>query len=775
MDDLGSMILGTPAAPPLGARVPIRIDSRRAEDPQRILQDAYNVEFTRKPRDEDDAARRDASLRALEQEHKDLTGRAPVTPTQPVVAPVASAPAHDDLGAMILGDGKGNMPPVVERPRQMPAPVATGERAPTMPIRSAANPYEIVPQVIANKITGGGAAIMGGATGIGTTLGHIMSGDSIRGSLEAGGAAANDYQEKHTFQPTSRFGETAVQAAGLPMAQVEKVGDYVGEKTSNVLGPEMGAGAKTLVEIAPTLLMGKLGSKPGVRPSVKPVAEPVPPPGVSVPPYRGGRAMEMPTAAETPHPVAEVLPAQSAKQAPIEPTFEIPRENPPMPEKPSAPAEVKAREDALRKVGIEDIRKSATENNPKEASSQYITSKASQEPYGAGMTAQINHEKTALENHFGNVEQAAGGEVVRYGTPEEMTDRIKAGQTVKNAIGEGYEEHQAKTTELYKQAEKEHGDKPVELPGLSDYINKSENFVYDPDKALGGGVKAYLSRMNLIDENGALKPMSVADAEGIRKYINSKYNPQTKGVSAEMKGIIDEDVFSKVGGKTYEDARAHFRRGKETYENPKAMGDLLNDVGVNEKIPNEQVMDRVSALPEKQFGHIVETLRTDGKTAAINQVQTSLVNQIHRAGQSAVNEPWNAIAAAKEAAKLSGKLKAAFADKPELLQKVYDGIQAGNIVHIPTKYPGAGVQTQLLKNKFSEAAIQRAATGTGSIVGGGLGSIFGPAGSVGGAGAGALVGEHIGAKAATAARAARQTKQLGQEIQYGSDMKALPK
>ena len=117
--------------------------------------------------------------------------------------------------------------------------------------------------------------------------------------------------------------------------------------------------------------------------------------------------------------------------------FEVPVENPSPPVQPLSSADVASRAETLRKVGIETARKSALENNPKEASAQFITSQASQEPYGQGITEQINHEKSALDKHFGAIEQEAGGTTVRYGTPEEVGDRISAGKKIKEGLEAG--------------------------------------------------------------------------------------------------------------------------------------------------------------------------------------------------------------------------------------------------------------------------------------------------------------------------------------------------
>lgn len=442
-----------------------------------------------------------------------------------------------------------------------------------------------------------------------------------------------------------------------------------------------------------------------------------------------------------------------AKQSPIQ----VPAENPPMPTRAASAQDVAAKKNLLRSVGVETFRNSALEGNPKEASSQFITASADQGPYATGMTAQINHEKTALNNHFGKISEDAGGTNVRYGTPEEVSDKITSGAKIKSALEKGYKAHIAESKSLYKEAETAHGNKPVTVDKFNNFLKENSNFAYENEKSLKNGINQYMSAKGLLDAEGNVKPMSIAQAEGVRQYINDKYHHETAKLGGKLKGLIDNEVFEQVGGETYQKARAHWKKGIETYDNPKAVGDLLSDRGVNQKIADEAVTTKVAGLAESQFKHLVDTLRTDGQTAALNEIKTSLVDQIRRSGESGVNQPWNSIAAAKTASKISEKLKVAFADDPKGLAKIYDGIEAGNVLHIPSRYPGAAVQTNLLKNKFSDIALQRGFGTAGASIGGFLGEGVGAAG-------GYAIGEFLGAKAVGAKKTARQIKQLESEL-----------
>ena len=404
----------------------------------------------------------------------------------------------------------------------------------------------------------------------------------------------------------------------------------------------------------------------------------------------------------------------------------------------------------LKKIGIKNIRTSAVDQNPKEATSQYLTSKAEKGLYGQGMTEQFTHEKESLNNHFNTIENELGGTIPRIGTEFEVTDKMDAGKAIRDAAEDALNKHNEKTTQLYETARLEHGDKPVELNKLNDFLKADENFTYTQEQNLQKGIQNFLKRQNLLDEKGNVKPMNIAQSEALRQFVNSKYNYETKQLGGQIKGLIDEDVFSNVGGETFETARKHFQTGKEIYDNPKAMSDLLNVEGTNQKIPTEKILDKVTTLPESQFGHMINVFKDTGKVDALRQIQTSLINRIKQAGNSAQGEPWNGKAAAKERAKLSQKLKIAFEDNPEILERLDDGIKAGELISIDTRYPGAAVQSHQLRGKLGNLAIKGS-----SAIGAKVGGV-----------PGAMAAEHVAEKISGKFYSSKQGKQLEKEIKY---------
>jgi len=437
-----------------------------------------------------------------------------------------------------------------------------------------------------------------------------------------------------------------------------------------------------------------------------------------------------------------------------EPTqIHITPEEPAMPTSKLSTEEMANREQAMKDIGQTRFRNSAIENNPKEAATQYITAKAEQGIYGEGMTEQINHEKNTLNNHFSGIEKEIGGIVPSLDKP--VRDKIAATKVVKDELAEAKTDHDVETKTLYKEADAQHGAKPLELTDFNEYLNNDSNFIKGDQEKFQSVVKGELKRRGFADEEGNIKPLTVKEAEGMRQFLNEKYDYDWGQQAVGLKKAIDSDVFRDVQGETYQKARAHFGEGKEMFENPKAMRDLLADEGVNQKIADEQGMQKIAKLPESQFAHLFSTLGEKGKVKAQDQIRTSLVNEVKEAGQSARGEPWNQPAASKRYSELQEKFDVAFADKPELLEKIHKGLLVGDFNHIPTKYEGAAIQTHRLHGKFSEFY-----TKGGAGAGAAMGSVFGPIPAA----VGSVAGGAIGKVAESAANRRAQRQSLEKEI-----------
>ena len=432
----------------------------------------------------------------------------------------------------------------------------------------------------------------------------------------------------------------------------------------------------------------------------------------------------------------------------------IPEEQPARPIEPVSNEKAAETEKLLRDVGVERVRLSALHEDPLEATSQYLTSQSEKGVYGSGMREQIAHEKGALENHFGKIEKELGGDL-----PVDVEGEISRGQKIKTALDEAQKSHDAETKRLYNKASEELGNNQVQLNDFNNYISKKSNFVHAPQKNIRSGIVDYLKEQELMGKDGKILPMTVKQSENLRQFINHQYNYETSSKVGELVKTIDKDVFQNVGTETYEQARAHFKEGKETYSEPKAIKDLLNNEGVNQKVADEKVMTRISTLDESQFKHLIDTLRQNGKEDAIKEIQTHLVNRIKEAGKSETNEPWNSRASAKERQVRSAKLQKVFENDQAMLERINKGVLAGNKLYIPTKYKGAAVQAHLLHTKFGDF-ITRGSTYLGWKTG-----LHG----------GAFVGEALGEALNKSLSKGKQTESLKKEIKQLNNISDIGK
>ena len=428
-------------------------------------------------------------------------------------------------------------------------------------------------------------------------------------------------------------------------------------------------------------------------------------------------------------------------------------------------AKIKANKEKLDKIeGLDLHRLSALEENPKEASSQYMTAKADQGIYGTSMSGLINHEKEALTNHFGDVESTIGG------IPgESVKQRINGGKVIKTNVNEAKTDYDTETQRLYNAAKEEHGDKVVHLNTLEETLNNGLLFPKTETQSFRDTLIKDYKNKGLMNEDGTLNPMTVAQSEKIRQDINSiigqSSNYDLVPAGMELKKAIDKDVFSDVRSQTYEPARQHFGQGKDMFENPATMKKLLQDEeAVDQKLADEKTGAHINKLQQSQFDDLWHTLEVTGKTGAQKQIQTNLINEVKSEGaKSTLNEPWNQIAAKKRFDELEEKFNTAFANEPEFLNKIKDGLEAGHVLHIPKDYPGAAVQAHKLQNKLLETGI----TGATGAAGAGLGYMLNPIpelNTLAGLG-GAWVGKETGAPLARTVQNVKQKAAFKKETE----------
>jgi hypothetical protein len=649
-------------------------------------------------------------------------------------------------------------------------------------IDAASTPY----QVAANQVSGIGHAIMGGWRG----LAAIASGAGLEEAARqvaspelAGGARAATYRPEEGTPAGAVV--AAMESPWNPLNWPGLVAHKAGEVTADVTGsPAAGALVEAGGNLAPMLLVKK-GATPRAEPKLvgsSSIADAVPSGQTPIAAIAQGENLDIPTvmrrgggkvAVEAkgrtpltlvpkegePAPVAETPPKPVLSLVPAEPTpgrtgpaFEQPgakgataapeapkfTETAPLAEAGGKlpPAEQARRAAVLRRVGIEDARRSAIEGDPTAASTDYQTSLVDS-PAGRFAKAKIDEEKAALAQHGEQIVRDTGGTLGTDGQTLEVR-----GHTILSPL-EGFRQwFTDKTTGLYNEARARAAGTPLQLGKFNEVLGTDSKFANTDTIELRKGITARMRELGMIDKDGKAMPATVEQAENLRQYINEEWSPKSNGRIRELKNALDEDVTSAAGEDLYKQARALHSMKQTIFADPKGLSSILDSEGINRKVPVEKIADTISGLPNAQFEHIVKTLKTvppelaPQAQAALAEIKAHMANRILDAGAGRVGQ-WGARDVSAYLNKNAAKLKIVFS--PDELAKIGDLNEAGHILTKPQGYPGASVQEHNLMRRGAMVALPKG----GAMLGGALGAL------VGAPGTGALIGDAAGSGVAS--------------------------
>jgi hypothetical protein len=94
--------------------------------------------------------------------------------------------------------------------------------------------------------------------------------------------------------------------------------------------------------------------------------------------------------------------------------------------------------------------------------------------------------------------------------------------------------------------------------------------------SLRRGIESHLKENDLLDASGKVKPMTVEQAEGLRKYINSNWNNERSGIIGRLKDKIDNDVTRVAGTDIYESARGIRTKMANLLEDPVGVSKIMD-------------------------------------------------------------------------------------------------------------------------------------------------------------------------------------------------------
>lgn len=405
-------------------------------------------------------------------------------------------------------------------------------------------------------------------------------------------------------------------------------------------------------------------------------------------------------------------------------------------------AEQEQRKQVLQRVGLENARESSVLGDGTASANEFQTSRVDN-PVGQLYKDTLANERATLENFGQKIIERTGGTI---GLDE--TALYDRGTRITRPFDDFKTALQTQMNQAYDQAKQVAGTQPAVIPSnIQKFLDTDSNFtVNDSFMALRRGVESHLKENDLLDTNGKVKPMTVEQAEGLRRYINSNWNNERSGIIGRLKDKIDNDVTKVAGEDVYKKARDIRTKIARLLDDPKGVSKIMDydpQSPMNRAVPFEKIASTVERMDVDQQQHLIKLLKEmpdevrPQADAAIAEIKAQFANRILQEGSKNKGQ-WNASNVTKYLNDNNRKLGVLMEDK-ELAQMVKDLHDAGHLIKYDASYPGAAIQAH---NLIRLGAVPLLGT-LGTSVGGALG---GALGGVPGAGVGATVGGMYGAK-----------------------------
>lgn len=460
---------------------------------------------------------------------------------------------------------------------------------------------------------------------------------------------------------------------------------------------------------------------------------------------------------------APVLPPAPKVQTP---TMPAPTITQPFPEIKYAPKgavnlpEQEVRKGILSRIGLQNARQSSITGDGFAAANEFQTSQVDA-PVGQLYRDTLANERSALENFGTRIVKRTGGTL---GLDE--TALYDRGSRIARPFDDFKGVLQSQMNQAYDQAKVIAGNQPVVNPNnLQRFLDTDSNFtVNDKFMSLRRGIQAHLKENNLLTPEGRVKPMTVEQAENLRKYINSNWNNERSGIIGRLKDKIDNDVTKVAGEDVYKKARDIRTKIARLLDDPKGVAKIMDydpQSPMNRAVPFEKIASTVERMSVDQQRHLIKLLKEmpdevrPQADAAIAEIRAQFANRILQEGSKNKGQ-WNASNVTKYLNDNNRKLSVLMED-PEIAQMVKDLHDAGHILKYDADYPGAAIQAHNLIRLGAAPLLGTIGGATGTAIGG---SMFGPGGAALGGTVGATMGAQRGVRMAEKSALKRAQKKM---------------
>lgn len=405
-------------------------------------------------------------------------------------------------------------------------------------------------------------------------------------------------------------------------------------------------------------------------------------------------------------------------------------------------AEQEQRKQILSRVGLENARESSVLGDGTASANEFQTSRVDN-PVGQLYKDTLANERATLENFGQKIIERTGGTI---GLDE--TALYDRGTRIARPFDDFKTALQTQMNQAYDSAKQIAGTQPAVIPSnIQKFLDTDSNFtVNDSFMSLRRGIESHLRENDLLDANGKAKPMTVEQAENLRKYINSNWNNERSGIIGRLKDKIDNDVTKVAGEDVYKKARDIRTKIARLLDDPKGVSKIMDydpQSPMNRAVPFEKIASTVERMDVDQQRHLIKLLKEmpdevrPQADAAIAEIKAQFANRILQEGSKNKGQ-WNASNVTKYLNDNNRKLGVLMEDK-EIAQMVKDLHDAGHLVKYDASYPGAAIQAHNLIRLGAVPLLGTLGTSVGGAFGGALGGVPG-------AGIGATVGGMYGAK-----------------------------
>lgn len=217
-----------------------------------------------------------------------------------------------------------------------------------------------------------------------------------------------------------------------------------------------------------------------------------------------------------------------------------------------------------------------------------------------------------------------------------VADNVERGAQVRASVEQYRAQRKAEKDAAYKVAEEAGETEQLipEITGLNNVMQEAWRFRHGTKE--NESIFKAAMEMNIIDKDGNLKPLTIGQAEDLRKHVNNTYDgsvPNQARWRRMFLDTIDETLDKTPAGAKYREARGIAREFYNEFDDsPLASGLASNRSRTNvEKIPDEKVASKIAQSSVQEINQLKATMNATPEGAASwRQVQAAFLQDIRK-------------------------------------------------------------------------------------------------------------------------------------------------